>query len=75
MKPGTAWGRNSSVLCSHQIGSAIAALGEGWIYSSYGEYYYAFLSGAVMGLLAAAMAIIIRRDSDQAPLRVELVQA
>ena len=55
------------VFVSHQIGSAIAALGGGWIYSHFGEYYYAFLSGAVMGLLAAGMALMIRRDRDQAP--------
>ncbi|MBM2806549.1 MAG: hypothetical protein HW419_4442, partial [Deltaproteobacteria bacterium] len=41
--------------------------GAGWIYSHFGEYYYAFLSGAVMGLLAAGMALMIRRDRDQAP--------
>jgi predicted MFS family arabinose efflux permease len=63
------------VFVSHQIGSAIAALGAGWIYSSFGEYYYAFLSGAVMGLLAAAMAMIIRRDTEQTPPRVELAPA
>ena len=55
------------VFVSHQIGSAIAALGAGWIYSEFGEYYYAFISGAVMGLLAAGMAMMIRRDRDQAP--------
>lgn len=55
------------VFVSHQIGSAIAALGAGWIYSYFGEYYYAFLSGAIMGLLAAGMALLIRRDRDQAP--------
>ena len=37
------------VFVSHQIGSAIAALGAGWIYSHFGDYYYAFISGAVMG--------------------------
>jgi len=63
------------VFVSHQIGSAIAALGAGWIYSSFGEYYYAFLSGAVMGLLAAAMAMIIRRDTELTPPRVELAPA
>jgi sugar phosphate permease len=55
------------VFVSHQIGSAIAAVGAGWIYSYFGEYYYAFLSGAVMGLLAAGMALVIRRNRDQAP--------
>src|SRR5262245_16230412 len=50
------------VFVSHQVGSAVAALGAGWIYSYFGEYFYAFLIGAVMGLGAAAMALAIRRD-------------
>lgn len=55
------------VFVSHQIGSALAALGAGWIYSNLGEYHYAFLSGAVMGLLAAAMALIIRSSDGKSP--------
>lgn len=55
------------VFVSHQIGSAIAALGAGWIYSTLGEYHYAFLSGAVMGLLAAAMAMMIRSSANVPP--------
>src|SRR5262245_16520332 len=38
------------VFVSHQVGSAVAALGAGWIYSYLGEYFYAFISGGVMGL-------------------------
>ena len=60
---------------SHQIGSAIAALGAGWIYSRFGEYYYAFLTGAVMGLLAAGMAMMIRRDRDRAPVLPVIAEA
>jgi sugar phosphate permease len=55
------------VFASHQVGSAVAALGAGWIYSYFGEYFYAFLIGAVMGLGAAAMALAIRRQQNQAP--------
>jgi predicted MFS family arabinose efflux permease len=55
------------VFVSHQVGSAVAALGAGWIYSYFGEYFYAFLIGAVMGLGAAAMALAIRGDQNQAP--------
>lgn len=55
------------VFVSHQIGSAIAALGAGWIYSNLGEYYYAFLSGAIMGVIAALLSLIIKRDRDAAP--------
>ncbi len=63
------------VFVSHQIGSAIAALGAGWIYSRFGEYYYAFLTGAVMGLLAAGMAMMIRRDRDRAPVLPVIAEA
>ena len=62
------------VFVSHQIGSAIAALGAGWIYSEYGAYYYAFVTGAVMALLAAGMAMMIRRDRDNAPAQAILVE-
>jgi sugar phosphate permease len=55
------------VFVSHQVGSAIAALGAGWIYSNFGEYYFAFVSGAAMGLIAAGMALVIRREREPAP--------
>jgi sugar phosphate permease len=55
------------VFVSHQVGSAVAALGAGWIYSYYGEYFSAFLIGAVMGLLAAGMALAIRRNLEPIP--------
>ena len=55
------------VFVSHQVGSAIAALGAGWIYSNLGEYHYAFLSGAVMGLLAAGLSLTIRSAENKPP--------
>ena len=55
------------VFVSHQIGGAVAALGAGWIYSTLGEYHYAFLLGAVMGLLAAGLSMGMRSSSNMPP--------
>lgn len=55
------------VFVSHQIGSAIAALGAGWVYSNFGAYHYAFLSGAMMGLLAAGLSLTIRSAENKPP--------
>ena len=66
------------VFVSHQIGGAVAALGAGWIYSTLGEYHYAFLIGAVMGLLAAGLSMGMRSSSNippPVPLDSELVKA
>ena len=66
------------VFVSHQVGSAIAALGAGWIYSNLGEYHYAFLSGAVMGLLAAGLSLVIGSEASphrQVPVSAEMAKA
>jgi sugar phosphate permease len=48
------------VFVSHQIGAAVAAVAGGWAHTQFGEYLYAFLTGAFMGLLAAGLALTIR---------------
>ena len=48
------------VFVSHQIGAAVAAVAGGWVHTQFGEYLYAFLTGAFMGLLAAGLALTIR---------------
>ncbi len=65
------------VFVSHQIGAALAAVAGGWAYSYFGEYHFAFLSGAVMGLLAAALALKIRSSGARpaVPLSAELARA
>jgi sugar phosphate permease len=55
------------VFVSHQIGGALAAIGAAWIYSYFGEYYYAFLGGAAMALLAAGLALMIAQDGRGEP--------
>ena len=55
------------VFVSHQIGAALASVAGGWAYMQFGEYHYAFLSGAVMGLLAAGLALTIRSGGHKPP--------
>jgi predicted MFS family arabinose efflux permease len=55
------------VFVSHQVGAALAAIAGGWAYMHFGEYHYAFLSGAVMGLLASGLALTIRSRAHGEP--------
>jgi MFS family permease len=66
------------VFVSHQIGAALAAVAGGWVYMQFGEYHYAFLTGAIMGLLAAGLALTIRSGGSRPPvipLATEFAQA
>jgi sugar phosphate permease len=51
----------------HQLGGASAAIGGGWARVHFGDYQYAFLVGGCMGLIAACLALTIRRTGAQAP--------
>lgn len=53
------------IFFAHQVGSALGAAGAGWIFELTGSYSPAFVSAAVMALLAAGMALMIR----EAPVR------
>jgi sugar phosphate permease len=55
------------VFVSHQIGAALASVAGGWAYMQFGDYHYAFLSGAFMGLLAAGLALTIRSGGHKPP--------
>ncbi|MBI4526245.1 MAG: MFS transporter [Deltaproteobacteria bacterium] len=55
------------VFVFHQLGGALAAVGGGWVHMQFGDYQYAFLAGAVMGLMAACMALMIRATGRAAP--------
>lgn len=55
------------VFVSHQVGAALAAVAGGWAYMQFGEYHYAFLTGAVMGLLASGLALTIRSGARGEP--------
>ena len=55
------------VFVSHQLGGALAAVGGGWAHMQYGDYQYAFLTGAVMGLIGAGLSLMIRPAGRAAP--------
>ena len=55
------------VFVFHQLGGALAAVGGGWARMQFGDYQYAFLAGAVMGLMAAGLALTIRMTGPRAP--------
>ena len=47
------------VFVFHQLGGALAAVAGGWAHMQFGDYQYAFLTGAFMGLTAAGLALTI----------------
>jgi sugar phosphate permease len=66
------------VFVSHQIGAALAAVGGGWAHAQFGEYHYAFLTGAIMGMFAAGLALTIRAGGVKPPVvdvTIDLVRA
>ena len=50
------------IFFSHQVGAALGAALAGWIYEWTGAYTIAFVSAALMGVLAAGMALAIREE-------------
>jgi MFS family permease len=50
------------IFFSHQVGAALGAALAGWIYEWSGTYTIAFLSAALMGFLAAGLALAIREE-------------
>jgi MFS family permease len=48
------------VFVFHQLGGASAAIAGGWAHFQFGDYQYAFVTGGIMGLMAAALALTIR---------------
>jgi MFS family permease len=55
------------VFVFHQLGGASAAIGGGWARVHFGDYQYAFLVGGCMGLIAACLALTIRRPGHPTP--------
>jgi sugar phosphate permease len=53
------------LLCGHQIGAAIAAAGAGWIRSTTGSYFEAFIISGVACLVASL--IVLRVSHTKAP--------
>lgn len=50
------------IFFAHQVGAALGAALAGWIYEWTGSYSPAFVSAALMGFLAAGMALMIREE-------------
>ena len=57
------------IFLSHQVGAALAASGSGVIRVWLGDYQFAFLTGGVMAMIAAGLALKIPRRSEEALLR------
>jgi MFS family permease len=55
------------VFVFHQLGGALAAVAGGWAHMQFGDYQYAFLTGAFMALMAAGLALTIRATGRQSP--------
>jgi MFS family permease len=58
------------IFFSHQVGSALGAALAGWVYEWTGSYSPAFVSAAVMGFVAAGLALMIREE----PIRARPLQ-
>ncbi len=50
------------IFFSHQVGSALAAALGGWIYDTTGSYFWAFISAAILGIIAAGLALAIKEE-------------
>jgi len=50
------------IFFAHQVGAALGAALAGWIYELTGSYGPAFVSAAVMGFVAAGLALMIREE-------------
>jgi predicted MFS family arabinose efflux permease len=50
------------IYLSHQVGSALGAALAGWIYEWTGGYEIAFVTAAIMGIVAAGLALAIREE-------------
>ncbi len=55
------------IFLSHQVGAALAASGSGVIRVWLGDYQFAFLTGGVMAMIAAGLALRIRPQRREAP--------
>ncbi len=55
------------VFMFHQLGGAGAAIAGGWVRMEFGDYQYAFITGGSMGLVAAILALTVRRTERPGP--------
>jgi MFS family permease len=51
------------IFFAHQVGAALGAAIAGWVFEFYGSYSPAFISAGLLGILAAALTMLIREES------------
>jgi MFS family permease len=51
------------IFFAHQVGAALGAAIAGWVFELYGSYSPAFISAGLLGLVAAALTMLIREES------------
>ncbi|ODT81045.1 MAG: hypothetical protein ABS76_13175 [Pelagibacterium sp. SCN 64-44] len=55
------------ITLTSSIGMAFGPVGGGWIFDNFGDYHWLYISSALIGLGAAAMALAFPRPSQPAP--------
>jgi predicted MFS family arabinose efflux permease len=50
------------IFLSHQVGSALGAAISGWVFEMTGGYEPAFISAAIMAIIASGLALMIREE-------------
>jgi predicted MFS family arabinose efflux permease len=50
------------IFFSHQVGAALGAAIAGWVFEAYGSYAPAFMAAGLLGILAAALTLLIREE-------------
>ena len=50
------------IFFAHQVGAALGAAAAGWIFELTGSYASAFVSAAILGFVAAGLALMIREE-------------
>jgi len=51
------------IFFAHQVGAALGAAIAGWVFEIYGSYSPAFISAGLLGIVAAALTMLIREES------------
>ena len=51
------------IFFAHQVGAALGAAIAGWVFELYGSYSPAFISAGLLGIVAAALTMLIREES------------
>lgn len=55
-------GLSGWIFFSHQVGSALGAAIGGWVFDSTGSYGWAFVSAAILAVIAAGLSLLIKEE-------------